>query len=49
MNSDDVLLWPDSTWCYRYELSEYGFMGDDYQVLKYDTDAWERFLNRQET
>jgi hypothetical protein len=30
---DDIIRWPDGSWCYRHELHEYTWMGDDYEVL----------------
>lgn len=27
---DDVMIWPDGTWCYRVELSEMTHMSDDF-------------------
>ena len=43
-DTEDVLLWPDGTWCYRHELLEYGWMSDDYIVLEYGTQRWDKFL-----
>ena len=31
--SDDVLVWADGSWCYRYELHEMSHMSDDYTTL----------------
>lgn len=45
---EDVITWPDGTWCYRHELVEYGYMSDDYIVLKYETKEWSRFLKDNE-
>jgi len=39
-DSDDIILWADGTWCYRYELAEYTHMSDDYTVYGYMSDAW---------
>ena len=44
---EDVILWPDGTWCYRYELVEYGHTSDDYVVLEYGTTRWNRFLKEE--
>lgn len=33
INPDDILRWPDGTWCYRGNHGEYGWMSDDYEVL----------------
>jgi mRNA-degrading endonuclease RelE of RelBE toxin-antitoxin system len=31
---EDIMLWPDGEWCYRYELSEFmRVRSDDYRVL----------------
>lgn len=29
----DILVWPDNTQCYRYELHEMQHMSDDYIVI----------------
>ena len=41
---EDIMLWSCSTWCYREELSQMNHMSDDYQVLWFDTDAYNTFL-----
>lgn len=33
---DDICVWPDGTWCYRYELSEMSYLSDDFEVISYD-------------
>lgn len=35
MDMEDILLWPDNTWCYRYELHEMNHMSDDYLTLAF--------------
>ena len=47
-DKEDVILWPDGTWCYRHELVEYGHMSDDYTVLEYGTVRWDSFLREVE-
>jgi len=42
-DQDDILVWPDGTWCYRYELREYAHMSDDYTVLSFGTPEYEIF------
>lgn len=32
---DDILLWPDGTWCYRHDLHEMGHKSDDYEVIPF--------------
>lgn len=39
-SDDDVFLWPDDSWCYRHELSEYSFKSDDYEVVYSLTPKW---------
>ena len=38
--AEDVVLWPDGFWCYRYELPDMSHRSDDYEVIEYDTDRW---------
>lgn len=40
---EDIIEWADGTWCYRYELSEYSFMSDDYRVIADGSDEWCRY------
>ena len=47
-DSEDVVRWPDDTWCYRNELSYYGYKSDDYEVLYFDTAAWREFMDAQD-
>ena len=44
---EDIILWPDGTWCYRHELTEYGYMSDDYIVIEYGTARWSSFLKEE--
>ena len=37
---EDVFLWPDGVWCYRYEVEEYSYKSDDYEVVKVGTIKW---------
>lgn len=45
-HGDDIIIWPDGTYCERRELGGYNHMGDDYQVLWTDTGTWIAFVNR---
>jgi hypothetical protein len=47
MSSEDILIWADCTWCYRYELSEMNHMSDDYFVLQSDSPNWLLFLEKE--
>lgn len=35
-SSEDVMAWPDGTWCYRFELWEMTHMSDDFEVIPFD-------------
>ena len=39
-SGDDLIVWPDGTTCYRSELSEFGYMSDDYEVIPYGTERY---------
>lgn len=39
-SDDDLIVWPDGTTCYRSELSEFGYMSDDYEVIPVDTERY---------
>ena len=42
---DDIILWPDHTYCYRHELAHYTHKSDDYEVLHCGTERWSDFLS----
>lgn len=48
MKTDDVLVWPDGTWCYRHELHEMSHMSDDYLTLLEDSPEWESFIREND-
>ena len=41
---DDVFVWPDGTWCYRYEKDEFHHMSDDYMVVFFGTKGYDEFF-----
>ena len=43
-NRDDIIVWPDGFWCFRYQLHEFNHLSDDYQVLKDDSEEHREFL-----
>ena len=45
---EDVMVWPDGSWCCRYELPEMGFKGDDYVVLRACTAEWVAHFEHEE-
>lgn len=38
---NDVVRWPDGTWCYRDDLPEYTWMSDDYEVIPHESPEWD--------
>lgn len=44
---DDILEWPDGTWCYRSELEEMSHMSDDYTTIPAGSERWELILCTQ--
>lgn len=41
---EDLIVWPDDTWCYRYELYDFKHKSDDYKVLYFETDEYFDYL-----
>ena len=39
---DDLIVWPDGTYCFRHDLAEYTFMGDDRRTVAFGSAEWER-------
>ena len=46
-DQDDIIVWADGTWCYRYELHEFTWMSDDYTVIAFDSDYFREFIAGQ--
>lgn len=44
ISSDDILVWPDGTWCFRQFLHEYAYMSDDFRVIPDGTHEWDEFI-----
>lgn len=38
---EDILLWPDGTWCYRHELAEMSHKSDDFEVITEQSPQYE--------
>ena len=36
IDSEDIIIWSDCYWCYRYELEEHPHRSDDYRVIYYN-------------
>jgi hypothetical protein len=45
-SSDDIMVWPDGTWCYRRDLESMTHMSDDYAVLHESSKSYYVFLDR---
>lgn len=42
---EDIIVWADESWCFRYELHEHQHKSDDYQVIAEESEGWFAFLN----
>lgn len=40
LDGEDLIVWPDDTWCYGYELHEMTHMGDDYERIPFGATRW---------
>lgn len=40
---EDICIWPDGTWCFRCNLSDFAYMGDDHLTLYVDSEEWLAF------
>lgn len=45
MNNEDLVIWPDNSWCYAEEVEEYPWKSDDYMVVSIDDPKYEYFHN----
>ena len=46
VDMEDIFIWPDQSWCYRYEYNEVGeSKSDDFYVLEFGSPAWIGFVN----
>ena len=41
---EDIIVWPDDTWCHRHDLPTMNHMSDDYQTISISTTEAEEFL-----
>lgn len=42
---EDIVMWPNGTWCYRYEIHEMNHMSDDYFNISFGTEQYNNFFN----
>lgn len=45
---EDILIWPDHFYCYRYELEDYPWKSDDYEAFYFDTPDYNAFMEYTE-
>lgn len=48
MSGEDIVLWPDGTWCYFEDLEEMSFMSDDYKIIPYLSEEWSKVIKKEE-
>jgi hypothetical protein len=41
---EDIFLWPNGEWCYRYEREQMNHKSDDFEVLYFGTDRYQAFV-----
>lgn len=46
---EDVFIWPNGEWCFRYELSEMTHKSDDYLTVFFGTEEWEELFKNRRT
>ncbi|QEG07624.1 hypothetical protein [Salmonella phage SE5] len=48
LSPDDIVVWPDDSWCFRSELEEYTWKSDDYRWILISDPEYDSFMNSQE-
>ena len=41
---EDLVIWPDNSWCYLEDLEEYPWKSDDYIVVSVDDPKYDYYL-----
>lgn len=49
INQEDLVVWPDGTFCHYHELSQMSHMSDDYEIVPAGTPRYEEITNSQPT
>ena len=47
MNNEDLIVWPDNSWCYAEYLEEYPWKSDDYVLVSKDDPNYNYWINCQ--
>ncbi len=44
-SSEDIILWPDGTKCFAYELHTMTHMSDDFERIEFGSDRWAELVD----
>lgn len=44
-DAEDLVVWPDDSWCYLEDLEEYPWKSDDYTVVSVYNPKYDYYLN----
>jgi hypothetical protein len=44
---EDIFVWPDGTWCYRYEVNGMTHVSDDYIVIPFGEVQYKQFFEEK--
>ena len=48
MSSDDLIEWPDGTWCWRCDLETMRHMSDDYVIHLFESPEWRALAEKED-
>lgn len=48
LSPDDIVVWPDDSWCFRSELEEYTWKSDDYRWILISDSKYDSFMKARE-
>ena len=44
-DNEDLVIWPDNTWCFAEEIDSYSWKSDDYVVISVEHEKYAYFIN----
>jgi len=44
-DNEDMVIWPDNTWCFAEELDDYSWKSDDYIVISVEHEKYSYFID----
>lgn len=44
INEEDILLWPDGSWCFYSNLDECSWMDDNFEVIPAHSSRWSAIM-----